>query len=580
MTRVPPAARRRRRPARGSAFTLVELMISIALVVVLILGINQVFKYTSDAVGAGEAVNSGVRDGRAVQTTLANDFAGILPNGGSPTDAAFITIRSAATFAYADAKDQAGDRDADPTTIDLNGDGKEGDPAVPGEKISPATYNSRNHRLDTLGFFARGSFPRQTGNDGTFVANMTSPEAYVSYGHLWLPDNAGNFGDPTTGGTAGDVSTYPGAVDNNNKPNPAANPNNAFASQFVLGRVAMLLREPTFTGAGAEVIYDNSVSPTSQVFTKTVADPQGSGWTSPLFATPTGTGSAQYSASSSAMTVGGVSQSLKALNQSRFDLADMSIRQVQASLNSQYYAKLATPGQSVYNDKWWQSLIGMGVASGTPPNATAVESRFQCNPFVAKPLTAAGMAQATPYFLKGCSQFTVEYAGDFVQQENDPQYSVVGNANLTNSPKYGDPTQAGVDGQLDYVLVPPTPGSTVSRSLWRRQIRWYGLPRSTAGLTTITAKNGDVVPLRDVIENEAVVSKSTAPATFEKTVPTYCADYASAAAGMAPNQAYTCVFGPNDPAPKLIRVTVTVADPTGRLPDGQTYQYVFPVQPQ
>ena len=45
-------------------------------------------------------------------------------------------------------------------------------------------------------------------------------------------------------------------------------------------------------------------------------------------------------------------------------------------------------------------------------------------------------------------------------------------------------------------------------------------------------------------------------------------------------ETYTCVFGPNDPAPSLIRITITLVDPTGRLRDGQTYQYVFSVPPQ
>ena len=47
------------------AFTLIEVMISIALVLILVLGINQVFKLTSDTVGAGQALASKARDYRA-----------------------------------------------------------------------------------------------------------------------------------------------------------------------------------------------------------------------------------------------------------------------------------------------------------------------------------------------------------------------------------------------------------------------------------------------------------------------------------------------------------------------------------
>src|SRR5436305_4645906 len=53
---------------RASAgFTMVELLVSIALVVVLILGINAVFKYSADAVGTGQALGDASRQNRAVQ---------------------------------------------------------------------------------------------------------------------------------------------------------------------------------------------------------------------------------------------------------------------------------------------------------------------------------------------------------------------------------------------------------------------------------------------------------------------------------------------------------------------------------
>ena len=43
------------RPPHGnSAFTLVELMISVLMVVLLMIGINQVFKLSSDTVGLGQ----------------------------------------------------------------------------------------------------------------------------------------------------------------------------------------------------------------------------------------------------------------------------------------------------------------------------------------------------------------------------------------------------------------------------------------------------------------------------------------------------------------------------------------------
>ena len=47
-------------------------------------------------------------------------------------------------------------------------------------------------------------------------------------------------------------------------------------------------------------------------------------------------------------------------------------------------------------------------------------TRPQCNPTVQAPVTAATLAEMAPYFLQHCSQFIVEYAGDYLQQDNDP----------------------------------------------------------------------------------------------------------------------------------------------------------------
>src|SRR6202034_3260999 len=85
--------------------------------------------------------------------------------------------------------DQLSDKDGNQLTVDINGDGVEGDKTVPGEIISPATYDPRNARIDVLSFFARNLFSRQTGNPGTYVDNLSSQEAWIWYGHLWLPSN-------------------------------------------------------------------------------------------------------------------------------------------------------------------------------------------------------------------------------------------------------------------------------------------------------------------------------------------------------------------------------------------------------
>src|SRR3954464_11040787 len=149
------------------AFTLVELMISIAMVVILMLGITKVFSLTSQTAGATNQMSASLRDARAAQAEMYEDFSHAVREG-SP----FMIIRSMVQPAFRNKADRDADRDFDPTTnmatqwnkmltIDLDGDNKEGFSA--GETIPNTTYNYRNHRLDTISFFTRHRFERQTG---------------------------------------------------------------------------------------------------------------------------------------------------------------------------------------------------------------------------------------------------------------------------------------------------------------------------------------------------------------------------------------------------------------------------------
>src|SRR6476646_4004668 len=65
---------RRRSGGFTRAFTLVELMVSIAVALLLILGVNQVFRATSQTTGAGQALSTEQRYSRTVKTTLSNDL--------------------------------------------------------------------------------------------------------------------------------------------------------------------------------------------------------------------------------------------------------------------------------------------------------------------------------------------------------------------------------------------------------------------------------------------------------------------------------------------------------------------------
>src|SRR5437899_1301991 len=127
-------------PRARAAFTLLEVMISIAIVLVLIVGINQVFKIAADTVGTGQVLAAKTRDARAVHSVFFNELAHMVPQGLS-TPTPFVVINSRTRASFRDARDQQSDIDyaalpSNPTqqqaeqcmlTRDLNGDNVEGD---------------------------------------------------------------------------------------------------------------------------------------------------------------------------------------------------------------------------------------------------------------------------------------------------------------------------------------------------------------------------------------------------------------------------------------------------------------------
>jgi hypothetical protein len=519
-------------------------MISVALVVFLILGVNQVFLYTSTAVGVGEAINTAVRDSRAVQATFSSDLGNMVSPGTGLTDSASLILSSYPVYAFNNASDEASSRTGDPSKLDLANTGVEGDSNVPGDIVLPCTYNYRNHRLDTLSFFSRDLFRRQTGNIGTYVDNMACQEAWVWYGHAWLPDNTGAF---TT-------NTLPG------NGTAATNPNNRFGSQFALARMAILLKEKSFDGTGAVI---NDPSGVSQRFFDRLL-PYPTSTTPAVDLQPLSVSSTAAVVPADA-TVNPANNQAWTLQNSRYDLAATTINAFRSKFLS-YISNTQLAQQP--GNAWWQQMMTPVLPSAVNPTGT-VTNRFQCNPYIPKPIDSAGAAQAAPYFLGGCSQFIVEYAGDYITQDNNIADTNYGYANSATA---STPVP---DGQIDYVLITQPSGPP------RKQIRWYGLPRSTSGQSTINPYNGDVVTLNDWIKNVdgyATNPYINNPATgtgFEKVLPTYgtSTNYLT----MQQGSQYLCAWGPNDVKPKLIRITITITDPAGRIPQGLTYQYVYPV---
>jgi hypothetical protein len=596
------------------AFTLVEVTISVAIAVVLMLGIAQVFKVVGDTVGTGEALATAQRDARASQAVMAHDFNTVV------TDTApFMLLSSQQQWAFRNAADLAGDKDGNPASYDAQNIGT--------ETLQAATnYNYRSHRIDSFTFFGRGSFSRQTGasvNSGgisPFVATMGGLEAMLWYGHLNLADNSGSFtaanklsydspgaGTSSVGATSGTPIYYNYSTN--------GNPNNYFATQWILGREQIILQPPvvldnnnTTLSPSPELIDQNYPKGNAQ-YAYTSASAYGNA-PSPSLAPLSCASLAHQSGSpgGAALTLAGQGSISVTVLSSRLDLAATSILGFRNTVANYITANTAPA--------WWQLVPG-----GYDLNGTKNVWRFQAQPFFLPPagttkVTAEGMALQSPIFVRGCTSFTVEYAGDYLNQSSNA--ATVANQGITDTLyHYNSVTNAvtatgTTDGQIDFVVA-VVPNAANPQNIVRN-IRWYGLPRSTTNNVTVNVTNGDVTPLRDVYNNINAAAANSSALTVATTVIPPCttttngipfevqlpmlnnnttgvsSDYAgqsatppgSASTAMLQQPAsgasgaqYVCAWGPSDPKPKMIRITMTIDDPGGRLGDGQTYEYIY-----
>jgi prepilin-type N-terminal cleavage/methylation domain-containing protein len=492
---------------RNDAFTLVELMICLAMLLILLVAIGQVFRITSRTVGTGQALGAAARESRAAQAIFADDLRM------AASDSPCIVLQSTRVSAYRDRKDELSDRDGNILTIDVNENNVEGigvDASTPGENIAPANYNFRNHRTDRFSYFARGLLRRQTANFGAFTSSISSSEGWIWYGHAMLPHSASSTV----------LTQYPTAGANYFPPGigtAATNAHNFYASDWILARVAMLLSTVT---TSEKKILRTSASPPDL---------------SPLAAGSTATADSNETPNPSL------------LQYSRYDLAETSIDTFRADLLTRLAANAA--------DTWWTNL----------------DYRFNCNPFVRKPLTSQVSAYASPYFVGGCTQFIVEFAGDFVTQEQNGGTDLDGDGSVTPGKVIANTS----DGTVDFYVA----------SNGTQQIRWYGMPRDTNGDGKIPGwvsgrtnnQMPDVVPLRDVFRTCAGQSSSNG-ATFERNIASSLppvSDYAAVSGGMTASGSYTCAWDPGDTRPKMIRITLVLDDARGRLPRAQSFEYIF-----
>ncbi len=106
-------------------------------------------------------------------------------------------------------------------------------------------------------------------------------------------------------------------------------------------------------------------------------------------------------------------------------------------------------------------------------------------PVTGMKITPYGLSKCVPAVIRGCSQFIIEYTGNFYTKD------LVGN--VANSAP--DPSN-----QLDFY--------TDARGF--KHVRWYGFPRAVNSFGTVNPLNGDVVPLRDVVGTTANAERFSA----------------------------------------------------------------------
>ncbi|HEY1922941.1 MAG TPA: type II secretion system protein [Tepidisphaeraceae bacterium] len=622
---------------RHSAFTLVELMLSLAMVLLLIIGINYVFRSATDAVSAGQNLNQINSDAQATQPLLFDDFQNATKN-----PPCFI-IASQLVNQYLNGDDAK--TSSDPKFIPLdNAGGKVTIGNGPSGFLSPAILNYRNHRADLIKFFAHYLYHRRSGNDGSYTGSETSDDAWIEIGHAALPANdLSNFYGPSN------LPILPGKLSTLGLPGvPRIG---AFASDWVLARRITLLsnawQNPTVGGAQPITATDsyysilpNAINPNAPT---TIA---GAGFPFGVNMSPLSYGTPDYN--------NNTNTSQNALSQtSRYDIAGVTPEQFDRIIANAILG-WQTAGYSG-TSLWWNSLINsipVNQTTATPPQSSTLNTapytvpynnavpnyvsafprggtkyipnvngtilqtfgdpglwlnRPQCNPLIQTPVTAAALAEMSPYFLQHCSQFAVEYAGDYLQQDNNP-----------SDVNYSNMTGIGPDGQIDYYL----------DANGNKHTRWYGMPRSSTGsshndgfgnqvlirgfdstidtlakapsvatpqpMSILLNYFTDVIPLRDYYSMWFATFPPTPAAAAGSYSPPWevdvnfdpTRDYGSlfsapSAAGPnktafnAPNNPPRYVAAWHDDTPAMIRILIKLDDPNNKVKDGPWYEYVF-----
>jgi hypothetical protein len=616
-------------------------MLALFIGLLLLVGINAIFSGASQAIQAGLTLNEATRNSQAAGPILYNDM------HNCATDSPAFIITSSLVPQWLNKAD-ADANSATPGTP----------PAVLG--CAPGDHL---HRCDQVMFFARGIFKRKTADSPNLVSTTTSDEAYIHYGHLRTTSDGITFIGPDD--YAGLAEPYAADWSLGRNVILAADAANVVSHAYDVGTASPPIPEAFFLPIPVPAGFTASPS--------IVQAPWTGSYSGAANVTPLGWNSLAYQGTA---TAPGTLKSIPwAMQGSRYDLAGTTIDQFRSTVTNSAAVQASEPLATVPYFCWWAPLIyaqpypkasaGAGAPypillnavsatlnlpftqspyytssiSAPPANGTLVpfpRNRFQGSSVLsATPLASADQAGLSPFFLQHVSQFIVEYAGDFVTQDNstaatsgqvidtvpdgqiDWLYATKGDWNPLNSYSYGDyviysgqyyfaiaavagnPSNSNPPGDTTHWLVvnlaasnPPPPPKT---------IRWYGMPRDVYGTgqvysstnTTLNATTScdelnNVVPLADIWRLSLYNNGRPLPYEVEtgqtlidpNQTLANVQNYATSAfvggypAGLNPLSArYTAVWR-ND-VPAMIRILIKVDDPNNAIKEGPWYEYVF-----
>lgn len=393
-------------PRRG--FTLVEMLVVMAILVVMMAAVGEIFQTAGHTVRLGQATLQMMAGVRTVESQINHDLAHIDPNG-------YLIIRGSYLAPYWEAPGYVNTSVSSNTYPNWDGDvANTATPAaVPGGAYQvgdqvyyngayyacvrantagastsgttpsppadwmklPATGYAPQWQDDQLTFLAHGTFHDRTGSNGTgtgnpspFMDNLTSNAAAVWYGQLFMEPNPANGSSP-----------YPQPAQGDGLP-PGTPPTGATAGDFVFGRHATLL----VPGSGSSVSTNAGAVSYAAFSTGPSSYPGGI-----AYAYPSGLPTSQQAPTAPADVVPFTAEPAASITSSRVDTAIISPTQIE------------------------QALIGQ------TPDAI---SMAYCYRFCALPSPAAstdvvaggtdlvnGYFRMTPILLQGVPSFTVEW---------------------------------------------------------------------------------------------------------------------------------------------------------------------------